>query len=126
MTLNSYQQRIVDEFAGWYAALVEARKEATDTRIRYSDTVADDHLRAMERDILNYPKKTWEDTGRMNHVDRFGPDGGSIPHACFKVPTGGGKTRMAAAAIRSIRKRRGLVLWMVPTKAIRDQTVSVF
>ena len=31
---------------------------------------------------------------------------------------------MAAAAITSIRKRRGLVLWMVPTRAIRDQTVS--
>lgn len=122
MTLNSYQQRIVDEFADWYASLVEARKGAEDTRLRFSDAASAEEIRAMETSILNYPKKAWN--GRVEHVDRFGPDGSSIPHVCFKVPTGGGKTRMAAAAIKSIRKRYGLVLWMVPTKAIRDQTAS--
>ena len=126
MTLNLYQQRIVDEFAKWHAALVEARKGTEDARHRFSTTESDEEICDLEKTILNYPKKTWKGvTGSGDHVDRFGPDGTSIPHVCFKVPTGGGKTRMAAAAITFIRKRRGLVLWMVPTKAIRDQTISI-
>ena len=123
MTLNSYQQRIVGGFADWYATLVEERKGAEDKRRRFSGAASDEDIRDLETTILNYPKKAWK--GRAEHVDRFGPDGRSIPHVCFKVPTGGGKTRMAAATIKSIRKRRGLVLWMVPTKAIRDQTVTI-
>ena len=123
MTLNSYQQRIVGEFAGWYATLVEERKNAEDARSRFSGNATNEEIREMQTSLLNYPKKTW--CGRGEHVDRFGPDGSSVPHVCLKVPTGGGKTRMAAGAITSIRKRRGLVLWMVPSRAIRDQTVAV-
>jgi type III restriction enzyme len=51
------------------------------------------------------------------------------PNWCLKVPTGGGKTLLAAYAIeqflRHIRKRRtGLVLWVVPSDMIFAQTLS--
>ena len=121
MMLNSYQNRIVGEFADWYTNLIKERKNAEDVRYRLSGSATDVEIREMQKSILNYPKKAWHGE---EYVDRFGPDGRSVPHVCLKVPTGGGKTRMAAATIRSIQKRRGLVLWMVPSKAIRDQTVA--
>ena len=39
-----------------------------------------------------------------------------------KVPTGGGKTLLAAAALERLPWQRGLVLWVVPSKAIYAQT----
>jgi len=47
---------------------------------------------------------------------------------CLKVPTGGGKTRMAAESIaiaaRSIDCVHPVVLWLVPSRTIRDQTLA--
>jgi len=42
------------------------------------------------------------------------------------LPTGGGKTLLAAEALVKSNRRTGLVLWMVPSKAIYDQTKSAF
>ena len=38
-----------------------------------------------------------ESAGR--YVDRTGDAERPIPHVCFKIPTGGGKTLLAAAAL---------------------------
>ncbi|HEY3778167.1 MAG TPA: DEAD/DEAH box helicase family protein [Rhizomicrobium sp.] len=53
--------------------------------------------------------------------------GRSIPHICLKLPTGGGKTLLAAHGLERIsadhfRKTTGLVLWIVPSDAIYRQT----
>ena len=48
--------------------------------------------------------------------------GRPIPHVCFKVPTGGGKTFLAVKALERLRRHRGLVLWVMPTRAIYEQT----
>jgi type III restriction enzyme len=50
-----------------------------------------------------------------------------LPYVCIRVPTGGGKTVMAAHAVGIAAKEylhveNGLVLWLVPTNAIREQT----
>ncbi len=50
-----------------------------------------------------------------------------IPNICLKIPTGGGKTLLAAAAIarlhaRYYRRHHGMVLWIVPNEAIYRQT----
>jgi type III restriction enzyme len=50
-----------------------------------------------------------------------------IPHLCMKLPTGGGKTLLAAHGIERIsadyfKKTVGLVLWIVPSDAIYRQT----
>ena len=49
-----------------------------------------------------------------------------VPHVCFKVPTGGGKTFMAAASIRPIFEAIPLkyraVVWLVPSETILTQT----
>ena len=56
------------------------------------------------------------------YVDRTDEANRPIPHICFKVPMGGGKTLLAAAALERLPWQRGLVLWVVPSKAIYDQT----
>jgi type III restriction enzyme len=53
--------------------------------------------------------------------------GRSIPHVCLKLPTGGGKTLLAAYAVDQIlvshfRQTTGFVLWIVPSEAIYTQT----
>ena len=53
--------------------------------------------------------------------------GRSIPHVCLKLPTGGGKTLLAAHGVDRIlvshfRQMTGFVLWIVPSEAIYTQT----
>ena len=49
-----------------------------------------------------------------------------VPHVCFKVPTGGGKTFLAAASLRPIFDAIPLqcraVVWLVPSETILSQT----
>ena len=49
------------------------------------------------------------------------------PHICHKVPTGGGKTLIAAAALkvamRHIDPQYKVVVWLVPSNAILEQTL---
>jgi type III restriction enzyme len=54
-----------------------------------------------------------------------------IPNVCIKIPTGGGKTLVACHMLHSIfekfeqqKKDKGLVMWLVPTDAIRSQTLT--
>ena len=52
-----------------------------------------------------------------------------VPHVCFKVPTGGGKTFLAACAVRYIKDAivqsgEGTVVWLVPSDTILEQTLA--
>ncbi len=51
-----------------------------------------------------------------------------MPYFCLRVPTGGGKTWLAAKSValantHLLRVPHSVVLWLVPSKTIRDQTV---
>jgi type III restriction enzyme len=53
--------------------------------------------------------------------------GRSIPNVCLKLPTGGGKTLLAAHGadrilVNYLRRTTGFVLWIVPSEAIYTQT----
>jgi type III restriction enzyme len=53
----------------------------------------------------------------------------ATPYVCLRVPTGGGKTRIAAHAIERVLKNfiasdNLLILWLVPSETIRDQTLN--
>lgn len=53
--------------------------------------------------------------------------GRPVPNTVFKVPTGGGKTYLAVAALsrlfgRYLGRNTGFVLWIVPNEAIYSQT----
>jgi len=52
-----------------------------------------------------------------------------VPYVCLRLPTGGGKTLLAAHAVKIAADKwmdspAPLVLWLVPTKTIRRQTVE--
>ena len=53
----------------------------------------------------------------------------SVPYVCLRLPTGGGKTVLAGHAIKVARdawvdKEFPMTIWLVPSKAIRQQTVQ--
>lgn len=52
-----------------------------------------------------------------------------IPYVCLRLPTGGGKTLLACHAVHVanreyLKRDRSLVLWLVPSNTIREQTVN--
>ena len=53
-----------------------------------------------------------------------------VPFVCIKIPTGGGKTVVACNMLNTIHQNfiqfdgTGLVIWLVPTDAIRTQTLN--
>lgn len=52
-----------------------------------------------------------------------------LPYVCLRVPTGGGKTLMACHAVNLALRQyqrvdHGVVLWLAPSKTIRDQTLN--
>ena len=52
-----------------------------------------------------------------------------IPYVCLRIPTGGGKTVVGCEAVavaqrELLRADRSLVLWLVPSDAIRKQTLT--
>jgi len=51
-----------------------------------------------------------------------------MPYFCLRVPTGGGKTWLAAKSVSLVnthllRSEYSVILWLVPSKTIRDQTL---
>ena len=125
MELKSYQVSALEAFTRWQEALKEARDQS-EIAIEAWPTAAGEIPVA----VRNYPKTAWE-TLRVaggvaesagKYVDRTGDAEHPIPHICFKVPTGGGKTLLAAAALERLNRQTGLTLWVVPSKAIYGQT----
>lgn len=54
-----------------------------------------------------------------------------VPYVCLRIPTGGGKTVMGAHIIRAaaetyLERDKPLVLWLVPSKQIKSQTLEAF
>ena len=125
MELKEYQSAALDAFTRWLDALDEARvrSESAAAALRGANLDIPDEIR-------NYPKVAWgnlAEAGNVadtagDYVDRTDDAGRHIPHICFKVPTGGGKTLLAAAALERMNKQNGLVLWITPTRAIYEQT----
>jgi type III restriction enzyme len=125
LELKVYQRSALDAFTRWLEALEEAQSKS-ETAIEALKQAGVD----IPDEIRNYPKTAWQKlrenggvaNGQAEYVDRTDDANRPIPHICFKVPTGGGKTLLAAAALERLHRQTGLTLWVVPTKAIYDQT----
>lgn len=55
----------------------------------------------------------------------------AVPYICLRIPTGGGKTVMGAHIIKRaagvyLERELPLVLWLVPSKQIKTQTLEAF
>ena len=95
--------------------------------------------RFFEKARIAGPKNAYEAmTREPEQAGRLGGYAGSyaplnelpdVPYVCLRLPTGGGKTILAAHAVSIARnawieKDYPLVLWLVPTNTIRLQTVE--
>ncbi|MBI4556595.1 MAG: DEAD/DEAH box helicase family protein [Candidatus Hydrogenedentes bacterium] len=105
LTLKDYQQRALDSLSAYFADC--ARTGDADTAF----------YEATRREFR---------TGIAFQPVRELP---GLPYVCLRIPTGGGKTLMACHAV-SIAARDLLhadypvVLWLVPSNAIREQTLK--
>ena len=125
MQLKDYQVSTLDAFVRWREALGTAQADSEKAIAIMRQVGA-----AIPADIRNYPKTAWEQLDQVGgvapsageYVSRTDAAGRPIPHVCFKVPTGGGKTLLAAAALERLNRQTGLTLWITPTRAIYGQT----
>ena len=125
MELKDYQIRALDIFTRWRNELAAAQ-ERSKTAVAALERAGVD----VPADIRNHPKAAWQTLAKagevanpaMPYIERTAAAGFPIPHICFKVPTGGGKTLLGAAALERLNRSSGLTLWMVPSNAIYQQT----
>ena len=89
-------------------------------------------------DFLNQydMKKAWSEywaaqdvAGGSGGVPQYRDEIKGVPHICFKVPTGGGKTFMACSSLKPIFEKMPLdkpkvVVWLAPSDAIIEQTIK--
>ena len=129
MELKEYQRGVLDALTRWLETLQETQHDSETIIEALRQTGIDTPI---PDEFRNYPKTAWKklkENGNVaptagEYVDRTDEANRPIPHICFKVPTGGGKTLLAAAALERLPWQRGLVLWIVPSKAIYAQTKS--
>ncbi|MCY3724766.1 MAG: DEAD/DEAH box helicase family protein [Candidatus Poribacteria bacterium] len=127
LELKEYQRGALDALARWLEALEDTQRELEMMIEMFRQAPTDIPI---PDELRNYPKAAWQKlkgNGGVaatagEYVDRTDEANRPVPHICFKVPTGGGKTLLAAAALERLPWQRGLVLWVVPSKAIYNQT----
>jgi type III restriction enzyme len=66
--------------------------------------------------------------GRGNPYNPLSGFPADMPYFCLRVPTGGGKTWLAAKSVALVnthllRCEHSVILWLVPSKPIREQTL---
>lgn len=131
MELKDFQQNVLDTLDDYLEALVRERSN--------SDEVA---KISREKPELNIPvpdftEQAWNAMATMGKLPksrdvipfskREDGTGRSVPAVTLKVPTGGGKTLLAAHSVsrvmaKYLRANHGLVLWIVPNESIYSQT----
>ena len=126
-----YQARVLKTFDE-YLAFLSTHKQNADRIAALAVQQPD-----LEIEIPDFPAKTWDAmraAGKLPASRKeipFSPRhdgiGRPVPNVVLKVPTGGGKTYLAASALSRIFGRylglnTGFVLWIVPNEAIYTQT----
>lgn len=118
MELREFQKKVVRRLTDYLGAL-ETQREKYSKLIEVDPDLAGD---------FDFPKKAWADLKLRDYKSMASGLGDPVPNVCFKVPTGGGKTLLACHSIDLINKlyrqqQTGLVLWIVPTTQIYNQTL---
>lgn len=127
MALKDYQQAATERFEEWYRILEEKKASAGGAREELIEAIGQERADEVFKHagFQDYVEEAWRQVSGKPHVGRYNGMGGSIPNVCFRVPTGGGKTLLAGCALERMKRQTGLVLWIVPTRAIFEQTMSL-
>ena len=118
MILKDYQKRTLTTVGRFVQQLAKWREKDREAREHDPEWGFD------------WVQRAWGETvtGRPYNARRNGLDE-RLPAFCLKIPTGGGKTLLATRVIDLVnahfrKSRRGLVLWIVPTTQIYNQTLK--
>ena len=106
MELKSYQKEVIADLARYLELVVELQNPAKAYQALWSENNVMVGLGGMPAYVNDLP---------------------GVPHVCAKVPTGGGKTFIAASAVNTIfsavpQRRAKALVWLVPSDAILTQT----
>lgn len=102
---KTYQQQVLDSVEAYFKACHELPSPS----IAFTATT----------------ERLWGRGNAYNPLSGFPPD---MPYFCLRVPTGGGKTWLAAKSVQLanthlLRCEHSVILWLVPSKPIREQTL---
>lgn len=102
---KTYQQQVLDSVQAYF----QACHELPSPSIAFTATT----------------ERLWGRGNPYNPLPGFPPD---MPFFCLRVPTGGGKTWLAAKSValantHLLRSAHSVILWLVPSKPIREQTL---
>lgn len=126
----TYQARALTAIDDWLERLGEERDRADQVAAVIASNPG------LEIALPDFPTKAWDRLktdkgvpGGRGYSPRTSGDGVPVPNVTLKVPTGGGKTFIACAALSRIfgqylRTNTGMVLWIVPNEAIYTQTLK--
>lgn len=131
--LKDFQQRVLDTLDVYLDELVKQRENAR----KVEELLAANP--DLSLDVPDFPAKTWEALRKrpervlpkfrdgVAYSPRMDGKKRPVPNVCLKIPTGGGKTLLAAASVSRIsgkyrQANTGFVLWIVPNEAIYSQT----
>lgn len=125
-----YQTRALAALDDWLTRLSDEKDRAD----KVAAVIADNPDLGLT--IPDFAAKAWERLaadkgvpGGRTYSPRTAGDGLPVPNVTLKVPTGGGKTYLACAALsrifgRYLGRNTGMVLWIVPNEAIYSQTLK--
>ena len=137
--LKDFQSQSLDKLDAYLAQLRTARADSEQALNAMAQVKAMEKMADARQALADFPKSAWlalRDAQALpgayadrEHSSRFDGAGRAIPNVCLKVPTGGGKTLLAAASVGKVfegylRRSTGLVLWVVPNEAIYRQTLK--
>ena len=102
---KTYQQQVLDSVEAYFKACHELPSPS----IAFTVTT----------------ERLWGRGNTYNPLSGFPAD---MPYFCLRVPTGGGKTWLAAKSVSMVnthllRCEHSVILWLVPSKPIREQTL---
>ena len=117
MILKEFQKRALEQVRGFVEQLSEQREKAQEIQKQFPGTEID------------WAEQAWKKSSTRPYVPRRNGLDEPLPAFCLKIPTGGGKTLLATKVIDLVnthyrRRQTGLVLWIVPTTQIYNQTLK--
>ena len=117
MILKEFQKRALEQVRGFVEQLAEQREKAKEIHKQFPETEID------------WAEQAWKKSSTRPYVPRRNGLEEPLPAFCLKIPTGGGKTLLATKIIdlvntHFLRRQTGLVLWIVPTTQIYNQTLK--
>ena len=125
-----YQTRVLETLDIWLDYLKQEKDNADKRAKLLAKEGLDDDVDFTARAWKRLEKEKWLPPSRAAVC--FSPRSNAlqqpVPNALLKIPTGGGKTYLAACGVSKILSRylgtqRGFVLWVVPNEAIYSQTL---